>query len=179
MDNALRGWILRETRLNLHSIPAVNAANSNSQRPRLEAEMIPKSPVYPESGIKVFDFPCGCGGLSLGLEQAGMKPVFALDKDPEAMATFRHNLLRERHDVRVVAKAIEEFSPKKLRRQVERARRGNSAVLLAACAPCQPLYQTKHDPQRERRSPLFPVFARAGTGKRKDLTPFAGCVVLV
>nr|VFK21242.1 MAG: DNA (cytosine-5)-methyltransferase 1 [Candidatus Kentron sp. LPFa] len=137
----------------MHIILVVSVANSNSQRPRSEVEMIPKSLVYPKSGIKVFDFFSGCGGLSLGLARAEMKPVFALDKDPEAIATFRRNLLRERHDVRVVAKAIEEFSPKKLRRQMENARRGGSAVLLAACAPCQPftkqntIHSGKDDPR--------------------------------
>nr|VFK80526.1 MAG: DNA (cytosine-5)-methyltransferase 1 [Candidatus Kentron sp. SD] len=112
---------------------------------RFQVERLPK--------VKVFDFFCGCGGTSLGLARAEMKPVFALDKDPEAIATFRRNLLRERHDVRVVAKAIEEFSPKKIQRLVATARRGGSVILFAACAPCQPftkqntIHSGKDDPR--------------------------------
>lgn len=67
-----------------------------------------------------------------------MEPVFALDKEADAIATFRHNIPKAGHYVRVAAKAIEEFSPKRLRRQVATARRGGSAILFAACAPCQP-----------------------------------------
>lgn len=35
----------------------------------------------------------GCGGLSLGLMQAGLKGLFAIEKDGFAFATLRHNLM--------------------------------------------------------------------------------------
>lgn len=35
----------------------------------------------------------GCGGLSLGLGNAGWKGIFAVEKDPMAFATFKHNLI--------------------------------------------------------------------------------------
>jgi len=35
----------------------------------------------------------GCGGFSLGLGNAGWKGVFAVEKDPMAFDTFRHNLI--------------------------------------------------------------------------------------
>jgi DNA (cytosine-5)-methyltransferase 1 len=35
----------------------------------------------------------GCGGLSLGLGNAGWKGLFAIEKDPMAFETFRHNLI--------------------------------------------------------------------------------------
>lgn len=35
----------------------------------------------------------GCGGLSLGLVRAGWRGVFAVEKDPNAFATYQHNLL--------------------------------------------------------------------------------------
>ncbi|MCA3560237.1 MAG: DNA cytosine methyltransferase [Aestuariivirga sp.] len=35
----------------------------------------------------------GCGGLSLGLMQAGLKGLFAVEKDNFAFATLRHNLI--------------------------------------------------------------------------------------
>ena len=34
--------------------------------------------------VGVFDFFSGCGGTSKGFQDAGMKPVFALDFDNEA-----------------------------------------------------------------------------------------------
>jgi len=39
----------------------------------------------------------GCGGLSLGLGNAGWKGVFAVEKDEMAFETFRHNLIDGKH----------------------------------------------------------------------------------
>ncbi|MDC5392164.1 DNA cytosine methyltransferase, partial [Acinetobacter baumannii] len=35
----------------------------------------------------------GCGGLSLGLGKAGWNGLFAVEKDPMAFSTFKHNLI--------------------------------------------------------------------------------------
>jgi len=35
----------------------------------------------------------GCGGLSLGLGNAGWEGLFAIEKDPMAFSTFKHNLI--------------------------------------------------------------------------------------
>ncbi len=37
------------------------------------------------------DLFCGAGGLSVGLEQAGFRPVVAVDKDASALSTYRFN----------------------------------------------------------------------------------------
>ena len=37
------------------------------------------------------DLFCGAGGLSVGLEQAGFRPVVAVDKDEAALSTYRFN----------------------------------------------------------------------------------------
>jgi len=43
---------------------------------------------------KIFiDLFAGCGGLSLGLLQAGWKGLFAIEKSPLAFATYKHNLI--------------------------------------------------------------------------------------
>ena len=39
------------------------------------------------------DLFAGCGGLSLGLAEAGWKGVFAIEKSPDAFASFRCNLI--------------------------------------------------------------------------------------
>lgn len=39
----------------------------------------------------------GCGGLSLGLGNAGWKGLFAIEKDPMAFTTFKHNLIDGKH----------------------------------------------------------------------------------
>lgn len=47
------------------------------------------------SGMKNFTFVdlfAGCGGFSLGLKQAGLRPIWAVEIDPDATQTYRHNL---------------------------------------------------------------------------------------
>ena len=41
--------------------------------------------------VKVFDFFCGCGGSSLGLQASGMEIAFGLDNDADEGRTFRAN----------------------------------------------------------------------------------------
>lgn len=43
---------------------------------------------------KVVDLFCGCGGLSLGLEEAGFELALAVEKSPMAAETFYHNLIK-------------------------------------------------------------------------------------
>lgn len=42
---------------------------------------------------KYIDLFAGCGGLSLGLHQAGWQGVFAVEKSPDAFETIKHNLI--------------------------------------------------------------------------------------
>lgn len=44
---------------------------------------------------KIVDLFCGCGGLSLGLEQAGFDLALAVEKSPMAAETFYHNLIKK------------------------------------------------------------------------------------
>jgi len=43
--------------------------------------------------LKYIDLFAGCGGLSLGLHNAGWKGVFAIEKSPDAFKTLKHNLI--------------------------------------------------------------------------------------
>ena len=43
--------------------------------------------------MKFIDLFAGCGGLSLGLKQAGWQGVFAIEKSPDAFSTLKHNLI--------------------------------------------------------------------------------------
>ena len=52
-----------------------------------------KSTDIEEIDFNYIDFFSGCGGLSLGLGDAGWKGVFAVEKDPMAFKTFRKNLV--------------------------------------------------------------------------------------
>lgn len=43
--------------------------------------------------LNYIDLFAGCGGLSLGLHNAGWKGVFAIEKSPDAFKTLKHNLI--------------------------------------------------------------------------------------
>ena len=46
---------------------------------------------YMKKNKTVIDLFCGCGGLSLGLEQAGFKIAFASDIDSNCASTYQKN----------------------------------------------------------------------------------------
>lgn len=46
---------------------------------------------YLDGGYEFIDLFCGAGGLSVGLEQGGFRPVTAVDKDRSAILTYRFN----------------------------------------------------------------------------------------
>jgi len=52
--------------------------------------------------LEFIDLFAGCGGLSLGLINAGLHGIFAIEKSPDAFATFKHNLI----DGKIVDKFI-------------------------------------------------------------------------
>jgi len=46
--------------------------------------------------LQYIDLFAGCGGISLGLHQAGLKGMFAIEKNPDAFHTLKHNLIDTR-----------------------------------------------------------------------------------
>jgi DNA (cytosine-5)-methyltransferase 1 len=73
----------------------------------------------------------GCGGLTLGLKQAGFEVLAAIESDHLAVETYTAN----HRDVLVKQADIREVSPEGLKRRL-RLRRGD-LDLLAGCPPCQ------------------------------------------
>lgn len=94
---------------------------------------------------RVFDFFSGCGGTSLGLRQAGMTPVFALDCDKDSTETYKKNF----PEADVYCADIRDFSRGILRNKINDE---SSPVIFSGCAPCQPFsrqnrYKTDSDPR--------------------------------
>ena len=107
-----------------------------------------------ESRPTVFDLFCGCGGLSLGLEQVGMKIQWANDCWADAVQTFR-----ESHPKTVVFDDnAEKLFARLHARDSELPRRGD-VDLLAGGPPCQGFsgYNRHRSPEDPRNS-LVEVF---------------------
>lgn len=47
--------------------------------------------------LRYIDLFAGCGGLSLGLYNAGWKGLFAIEKSPDAFKTLKHNLIDQKN----------------------------------------------------------------------------------
>ena len=92
------------------------------------------------------DLFAGCGGLTLGLREAGWKGIFAIEKDPMAFETLSRNFLvhgspyatfsawpkwlpKTNHDI------VKLLANPKMREQIQDLR--GSVTLMAGGPPCQ------------------------------------------
>jgi DNA (cytosine-5)-methyltransferase 1 len=80
---------------------------------------------------KAIDLFSGCGGLSLGLTQAGFRVVGAIEIDPLAVETYKTNHKK----VFIWQKDITKLSVRAVKKQLN-IKRGE-LDLLAGCPPCQ------------------------------------------
>lgn len=104
--------------------------------------------------LTFIDLFAGAGGMSLGLQMAGLRSVGAVEIDPWAAETYRHNFPNEQVaqvDIRCLAdQDIEKLFP-------------CTPDLVAGGPPCQGFSQSNivnHDPKDPRNS-LFREFVRA------------------
>lgn len=105
--------------------------------------------------LNVFDFFSGCGGTSKGFLNAGLKPVFALDHDPDAAATFKRNF----PDVYFSHSDITKFDENELNLIFNEKKQ--NATLFCGCAPCQPFTRQntrKPDSESDTRRTLLSRF---------------------
>jgi DNA (cytosine-5)-methyltransferase 1 len=77
------------------------------------------------------DIFCGCGGLTLGLKEAGFKVLGAVDVDPLSVITY----LANHPDVKVWEVDIRQLNPSKLASTLGLEKK--RLDLLAGCPPCQ------------------------------------------
>src|SRR5579864_8211133 len=79
--------------------------------------------------IKAIDLFCGAGGLTRGLEAAGIDVVTGVDIDPACEYPFTAN-----NHATFLLKSMEDVEGSDFSDVLE----GASLTLLAGCAPCQP-----------------------------------------
>ena len=91
--------------------------------------------------IRVFDFFCGCGGTSAGLQAAGMEIVMGLDKDIDSQRTYQHNFPYAHFESR----DIQDITVDSLQDHIiYNEDDPEDLILFSGCAPCQPFAQHKN-----------------------------------
>lgn len=114
--------------------------------------------------VRVYDFFCGCGGTSAGLQKAGMEVVLGVDFDQDAAATYAANFpsaIMINEDIRLVR-------PRDIEGLIQNPR--TSPILFSACAPCQPFSrQNRFKSEEDDRVPLLSYFHEYVERFRPDL----------
>ena len=139
---------------------------------------------------KYIDFFAGCGGLSLGLGLASWSGIFAIEKDPMAFATFKHNLIDSKspyahfgdwpHWLPVSAHSIEDvLEDSEVCKQFEKLH--GKVTLVAGGPPCQGFSvagaRNGNDPRNQlvfkqieaikRLKPIYGIVENVGGFERK------------
>jgi DNA (cytosine-5)-methyltransferase 1 len=121
--------------------------------------------------VAAVDLFCGAGGLSYGLQQAGVGIVGGFDIDPRCKYPFEHNIGAGffEQDVRTVSAE-----------QLQRLWGQDSIRLLAGCAPCQPFstHRRGADTSKHRAWPLLGEFGRLVEETLPDLVTMENVIGL-
>ncbi|MGD0448495.1 MAG: DNA cytosine methyltransferase [Candidatus Dormibacteria bacterium] len=105
--------------------------------------------------FQVVDFFCGCGGTSLGLQEAGGAILLGIDWDHDAGQTFQANF----PDAAFLEEDISELDVEAIAPYVQES--AAIPLVFSGCAPCQPFSQQNAQRGRaDERSVLLEHFAR-------------------
>jgi DNA (cytosine-5)-methyltransferase 1 len=115
-----------------------------------------------QTALVAVDLFCGAGGLTKGLESAGIDVKLGIDIDPACAFPFEDNT-----NAKFLLKRIESVRPAEIKLTFGRAR----FTLLAGCAPCQPfsLYRQGTSDHADSRWRLLAHFQRLVLATKPDL----------
>lgn len=91
--------------------------------------------------VVAVDLFCGVGGLTYGLQKAGIPVVAGIDIDQSCEYAYTHN-----NNCRFIGKSVEELTGKEVEALFGRA----DVKILVGCAPCQPF--SSHQKDKKNRS---------------------------
>lgn len=92
--------------------------------------------------IKAVDLFCGVGGLTNGLQTAGIPVIAGIDIDGSCEYAYTHN-----NNSQFIKKSIDEVTGKEIRALLK----GADVKILVGCAPCQPFSSHRKDKKHRSR----------------------------
>lgn len=90
----------------------------------------------------VVDLFCGVGGLTCGLEKAGLNVVAGYDLDATCEYAYNHN-----NNAKFINSDIKDVSGKEIKKILQ----GYDIKILAGCAPCQPFSRHQKDKYNRKK----------------------------
>jgi DNA (cytosine-5)-methyltransferase 1 len=108
------------------------------------------------------DLFCGAGGLTCGLERAGIRVLAGIDIDPDCQFAYEHN-----NNSKFILKGLSAVSTEEISSLYPK----RGFRLLVGCAPCQPFskYTQGRNKGRDGRWSLLTTFAELITGVRPHI----------
>jgi DNA (cytosine-5)-methyltransferase 1 len=82
--------------------------------------------------LRAVDFFCGAGGMSFGLQKAGIEILAGIDNSPDCRETYTSNIT----DARYIKHDITTLSAPELARRIA-ITRNDPSLVFAGCSPCQ------------------------------------------
>ena len=114
------------------------------------------------SNLFYIDIFAGCGGLSLGLCNAGFKGVFAVEKNIDAFSTLKHNLINSEHFEWPDWLTIQEHDINSLMKnhQSELQKLQGKVDLVAGGPPCQGFSMAGKRDSNDKRNKLVKSYVK-------------------
>ena len=85
-----------------------------------------------DNKLKAIDFFCSGGGMSFGLQQAGIDVIAGIDIDPSCKETYEANIKGAKYILADVTK----FKTEDLKKEVK-VKRNDDNLVMVGCSPCQ------------------------------------------
>ncbi|MDP1711548.1 MAG: DNA cytosine methyltransferase [Candidatus Nanopelagicaceae bacterium] len=85
-----------------------------------------------DNELKAIDFFCSGGGMSYGLQQAGIDVLAGIDIDPDCQATYEANISGAKYILADIAKLKEV----ELAKEIE-IKKNDDNLIMVGCSPCQ------------------------------------------
>ena len=82
--------------------------------------------------LKAIDFFCSGGGMSFGLQQAGIDVIAGIDCDPECKETYEANIKGAKY----ILTDVEKLKEEDLLKEIE-IKKDDDSLILVGCSPCQ------------------------------------------
>ena len=83
--------------------------------------------------LKAIDFFCSGGGMSYGLQKAGIQIIAGIDNDESCKETYLANI----KDSKFINRDIFKLTPSDLENEIPSLKQNDDNLVLIGCTPCQ------------------------------------------